>query len=326
MHRRPGQRPGPDPAGALADLGPPKIDFLLPHGTWLNPPPGRHPRPASAAEIATIVRVIVPYRPPDPGNLNINISSPQAFGTMAMSWQPDDCSSRRPSSTRRSTSNYARCSISSPWPGRTTANVTTRHGAPTRVRLAACSRAPARSLASAASPACALVFADSHRLTAGALILRSAGPHGFRDTVREVKPAGQGGSELVTVERDAIVTRFAVLEVFPTVTLRYSLVTCSCALRRGGTRTAAPSATCSWSRTSGTRRRSRSRMRVVHSFGREDRLDRAAVERLAGSLGRLWLEPCRGPPRSWPLRRVGRLRRGPTCWTSCGSGWGSARS
>ena len=26
---------------ALADLGPPKIDFLLPHGTWLNPPPGR---------------------------------------------------------------------------------------------------------------------------------------------------------------------------------------------------------------------------------------------------------------------------------------------
>jgi hypothetical protein len=30
-----------------------------------------------------------------------------------------------------------------------------------------------------------------------------------------------------------------------------------------------------------------SRMRVVHSFGREDRLDRAAVARLAGSLGRL---------------------------------------
>jgi len=29
------------------------------------------------------------------------------------------------------------------------------------------------------------------------------------------------------------------------------------------------------------------RMRVVHSFGREDQLDRAAVERLAGSLGRL---------------------------------------
>ena len=30
-----------------------------------------------------------------------------------------------------------------------------------------------------------------------------------------------------------------------------------------------------------------SRMRVVHSFGREDQLDRAAIERLAGSLGRL---------------------------------------
>jgi hypothetical protein len=30
-----------------------------------------------------------------------------------------------------------------------------------------------------------------------------------------------------------------------------------------------------------------SRMKVVHSFGREDQLDRAAVERLAGSLGRL---------------------------------------
>lgn len=28
---------------ALADLGPPKIDFLLPHGTWVQPPPGRVP-------------------------------------------------------------------------------------------------------------------------------------------------------------------------------------------------------------------------------------------------------------------------------------------
>jgi Transposase DDE domain len=36
-----------------------------------------------------------------------------------------------------------------------------------------------------------------------------------------------------------------------------------------------------------------SRMRVVHSFGREDQLDRAAVERLAGSLGRLLGQ---GPP------------------------------
>src|SRR5580693_736034 len=28
---------------ALADFGPPKIDFLLPHGTWTQPPPGRIP-------------------------------------------------------------------------------------------------------------------------------------------------------------------------------------------------------------------------------------------------------------------------------------------
>jgi uncharacterized protein len=28
---------------ALADFGPPKIDFLLPHGTWVQPPPGRAP-------------------------------------------------------------------------------------------------------------------------------------------------------------------------------------------------------------------------------------------------------------------------------------------
>jgi uncharacterized protein len=28
---------------ALADFGPPKIDFLLPHGTWVRPPPGRIP-------------------------------------------------------------------------------------------------------------------------------------------------------------------------------------------------------------------------------------------------------------------------------------------
>jgi uncharacterized protein len=32
---------------ALADFGPPKIDFLLPHGTWLDPPPGRTLAPAS---------------------------------------------------------------------------------------------------------------------------------------------------------------------------------------------------------------------------------------------------------------------------------------
>ncbi len=28
---------------ALADFDPPKIDFLMPHGTWEEPPPGRIP-------------------------------------------------------------------------------------------------------------------------------------------------------------------------------------------------------------------------------------------------------------------------------------------
>jgi uncharacterized protein len=32
---------------ALADFGPPKIDFLLPHGTWTDPPPGRLPDSAA---------------------------------------------------------------------------------------------------------------------------------------------------------------------------------------------------------------------------------------------------------------------------------------
>ncbi len=36
-------------------------------------------------------------------------------------------------------------------------------------------------------------------------------------------------------------------------------------------------------------------MRVLHSFGREDLIDRAAVERLIGSLQR-WLDPD-APPR-----------------------------
>ncbi len=39
-----------------------------------------------------------------------------------------------------------------------------------------------------------------------------------------------------------------------------------------------------------------SRMKVVHSFGREDQLDRAAVERLAGSLARLLGQEPAGPP------------------------------
>jgi uncharacterized protein len=43
--------------------------------------------PASAAEVAAIVRVIVPYRAPESGH--VSTSSPQAFGTVAMSRQPD---------------------------------------------------------------------------------------------------------------------------------------------------------------------------------------------------------------------------------------------
>jgi uncharacterized protein len=42
---------------------------------------------ASAAEIAAIVRVIVPYQAPAAGH--VSTSSPQAFGTVAMSRQPD---------------------------------------------------------------------------------------------------------------------------------------------------------------------------------------------------------------------------------------------
>jgi HEXXH motif-containing protein len=43
--------------------------------------------PASAAEIAALIRVIVPYRAPDAGL--VSTSSPQTFGTIAMSRQPD---------------------------------------------------------------------------------------------------------------------------------------------------------------------------------------------------------------------------------------------
>lgn len=44
--------------------------------------------PASAAEIAAIVQVIVPYQAPGSGH--VSTSSPQVFGTVAMSRQPDE--------------------------------------------------------------------------------------------------------------------------------------------------------------------------------------------------------------------------------------------
>ena len=68
------------------------------------------------------------------------------------------------------------------------------------------------------------------------------------------------------------------------------------------------------------------KMKVLHNFGREDQVDKAAIERLAGSLCRL-LDPGRAaalrePGLSyqgrWPSAGHGR-------WTSCGSGSASPR-
>jgi uncharacterized protein len=49
-----------DPVGsyeALASFGPPKIDFLLPHGTWVSPPPGRVPGAADTPYADWLIRV-----------------------------------------------------------------------------------------------------------------------------------------------------------------------------------------------------------------------------------------------------------------------------
>jgi uncharacterized protein len=50
---------------ALADFGPPKIDFLLPHGTWLNPPPGRT-RDSASTPYADWLTEIFDYWYPKP--------------------------------------------------------------------------------------------------------------------------------------------------------------------------------------------------------------------------------------------------------------------
>jgi uncharacterized protein len=42
---------------ALAGFNPPKIDFLLPHGTWDQPPPGRVPDPASTPYADWLIEV-----------------------------------------------------------------------------------------------------------------------------------------------------------------------------------------------------------------------------------------------------------------------------
>jgi uncharacterized protein len=53
---------------ALAGFDPPKIDFLLPHGTWAKPPPGREPGAAGTPYADWLIAVFDPWyaspRPP----------------------------------------------------------------------------------------------------------------------------------------------------------------------------------------------------------------------------------------------------------------------
>ena len=48
---------------ALVGFGPPKIDFLLPHGTWVVPPPGRVPDPASTPYADWLIEVFEHWYP-----------------------------------------------------------------------------------------------------------------------------------------------------------------------------------------------------------------------------------------------------------------------
>jgi uncharacterized protein len=53
---------------ALAEFDPPKIDFLLPHGTWASPPPGRMPGTADAPYADWLIEIFDRwYYAPDPG-------------------------------------------------------------------------------------------------------------------------------------------------------------------------------------------------------------------------------------------------------------------
>jgi uncharacterized protein len=47
----------------LADFAPPKIDFVLPHGTWALPPPGRVPDPASTPYADWLIEVFQQWYP-----------------------------------------------------------------------------------------------------------------------------------------------------------------------------------------------------------------------------------------------------------------------
>jgi HEXXH motif-containing protein len=68
------------PTGRLADAQVAELTAML-RDAWEILPP------ASAAEIAAIVTVIVPFQGPESGH--VSTSSPQTFGTVAMSRQPD---------------------------------------------------------------------------------------------------------------------------------------------------------------------------------------------------------------------------------------------
>lgn len=48
---------------ALTDFAPPRIDFLLPHGTWALPPPGRVPDPASTPYADWLIEVFDHWYP-----------------------------------------------------------------------------------------------------------------------------------------------------------------------------------------------------------------------------------------------------------------------
>jgi uncharacterized protein len=48
---------------ALAGFAPPKIDFMLPHGTWAEPPPGRVPDPASTPYADWLIEVFEHWYP-----------------------------------------------------------------------------------------------------------------------------------------------------------------------------------------------------------------------------------------------------------------------
>lgn len=68
------------PAGRLTPTQMAEFTASLPDAWDVLPPP-------SAAEVAAVVRVIVPFQAPESGY--VSTSSPQSFGTVAMSQQPD---------------------------------------------------------------------------------------------------------------------------------------------------------------------------------------------------------------------------------------------